>query len=556
MADKAISELVSAEQITATDMFVLEQNGTAKKLTGQVLLNWLTKAADGHGGIQSYELVKTEGLVKTYRFTLADQTQMDIQVTDGRGISSISKISTSGLIDTYQISYNDGTTGTFTVANGDKGDKGDNTYIWIKYASQEPTASSHSFGDIPDAWIGVYYGPLAAAPTDWQQYKWFRMKGDKGDPGDPATLISAAVTYQAGISGTVIPSGSWSSSIPTVSQGQYLWTRIVQQFNTGDPVTAYSVSRMGLDGLGAVVTVNNVPPDANGNVSVDAASVKAIPLTGGTLQGNLNMNGQKLSGLNTPTENDEAVPKAFVDKVSAAWNRLDNSDFTQFVAQAGIGGNHGTQAYAGDRWILDNGSVTGEANENGNGYRNITLNGTIRQIVANPLAVGVCGIEMESGTATVRYENGQVIITSSGGVIKNVQLCEGDVIPKYRAKGYGAELYECQWYYENSWYPADNKDGLNQYSSIAPTSAITDAFIYFNRSKRIVPTVTLYSGGEGKSSNWRYYKNAYKEAGNAQTAFRGGNRGFMVRVAPESGDSFTVAAAYEVDGHWEACADL
>ena len=31
MADKAISELVSAEQITATDMFVLEQNGTAKR---------------------------------------------------------------------------------------------------------------------------------------------------------------------------------------------------------------------------------------------------------------------------------------------------------------------------------------------------------------------------------------------------------------------------------------------------------------------------------------------------------------------------------------------
>ena len=45
MADKAISELVAAEQIKSTDMFVLEQDGTAKRLQGQTLLNWLTAAA-------------------------------------------------------------------------------------------------------------------------------------------------------------------------------------------------------------------------------------------------------------------------------------------------------------------------------------------------------------------------------------------------------------------------------------------------------------------------------------------------------------------------------
>ena len=51
MADKAISELIAAEQIKAADLFVLEQDSAAKKLTGQILLNWLTAAADGHGGI-------------------------------------------------------------------------------------------------------------------------------------------------------------------------------------------------------------------------------------------------------------------------------------------------------------------------------------------------------------------------------------------------------------------------------------------------------------------------------------------------------------------------
>ena len=313
MADKAISELVSAEQITATDMFVLEQNGTAKKLTGQVLLNWLTAAADGHGGIQSSVLLKTEGLVKTYRFTYADQTYTDIPVMDGKGVTSVAPISTEGLVVTYRISYNDGTYDTFSITNGEKGDKGDNADIWVRYASQEPTENSHSFGEVPDAWIGISSGHLASAPTDWKQYRWYKWKGEKGDTGAPATLLSAEVTYQAGTSGTVIPSGSWSESIPTVAQGQFLWTRIVQQFNTGSPVTAYAVSRMGLDGLGAIVTVNNVSPDGNGNVAIDADSVKALSINGGTMQGSINMNGQSLSGLNAPTASSEAATKGYVD---------------------------------------------------------------------------------------------------------------------------------------------------------------------------------------------------------------------------------------------------
>lgn len=134
-----------------------------------------------------------------------------------------------------------------------------------------------------------------------------------------------------------------------------------------------------------------------------------------------------------------------------SFNRIDNSDFLHFVAQAGIGGKHGNQAYAGDRWILDSGTVTGEANANGNGYSNITLNGTISQIVANPPDVGTAVIEMVSGTAEISYADGEVTITSAGGVIKNAALYEGTYasanLPKYQPKGYGAELLECQRYF-------------------------------------------------------------------------------------------------------------
>ena len=337
MADKAISELVAAPSVTPDSLFVLQQDGTAKKLTAQVLENWLLSFAGGHGGIQSWVPLKTEGLVTTYRITLTDQTHIDIDVVDGRGIESVKPTSTNGLVVTYTITYNDGNTDTITVTNGEKGDKGDNANVWIRYASQKPTASSHSFGEVADAWIGICSNHLETAPTDWQQYQWYQWKGEKGDPGEPATLVSSQITYKVGDSGTIIPSGSWSESIPPVPQGKYLWTREITKFNTGSPITKYSVSRFGIDGTGAVSTVAGVSPDADGNVPLTAADVKALPVPGGTMEGPINMNGQSLSGLNAPTVDDEAATKGYVDtnKVDKA-NVVNNFATTEegFVADA------------------------------------------------------------------------------------------------------------------------------------------------------------------------------------------------------------------------------
>ena len=433
MADKSVGELIAAQSVTPTHLFVLEQNGTAKKLTGQILENWLVSFADGHGGIQSIAKLSTIGLADTYRITLADTTTFDFVVTNGRSITGISKTGTSGLVDTYTISYNNGTNSTFTVTNGAKGDKGDNAYTWIKYASQEPTESSHSMGDIPDDWIGIYSGNSSTAPTDWQQYKWYKIKGENGDTGAPATIASQSVTYQVSDSGTIIPSGAWVAEIPVVTQGKFLWTKTELKFNTGDPIVSYSVARMGIDGSGSVSSVSNVSPDETGNVNLTASDVGALPSSGGDMTGAINMNGQTISGLNDPTEESQAARKGYVDNAvrkAAPYNYAHNSDFTRFVAQAGVGGLHGTQAYAGDRWILDSGTVRGTANADGNGYKNIILNGTIRQKVENPPATGKAKVETVSGTATVSYTNGELTITSSGGIIKNVLLCAAESLPE------------------------------------------------------------------------------------------------------------------------------
>lgn len=255
----------------------------------------------------------TSGLTDTYRITMADTTAFDFPVKNGRGITGVSKISASGLVDTYRITYNDSTTSKFTITNGAKGDKGDNAYVWIRYASQKPTAASHSFGVLPDNWMGVYSGNSATAPADWTKYQWFEIKGEKGDIGNPALLTSRSVTYQASTSGNVIPSGNWQGSIPTVAQGAYLWTRIAMTFNSGTPIYAYSVSRMGLDGTGAVSKVCGKEPNSNGNVELEAENVGALPSVGGLMTGDIVMNGNKVTGLGTPSGNADAANKSYVD---------------------------------------------------------------------------------------------------------------------------------------------------------------------------------------------------------------------------------------------------
>lgn len=157
MADKTISELTAAQAVGSSDLFVLEQNNTAKKLTGQILENWLVSFADGHGGIQS--------------------------------IAKTGSTGTNPVVDTYTITLADTTTYTFTVTNGLKGATGAQTYVHIKWAAQQPTANNQ-MSNTPDAWIGIATSTSSTAPSSYTSYKWYQYKGDKGDTGDGVTDVT------------------------------------------------------------------------------------------------------------------------------------------------------------------------------------------------------------------------------------------------------------------------------------------------------------------------------------------------------------------------------
>lgn len=72
--------------------------------------------------------------------------------------------------------------------------------------------------------------------------------GAPGANGMSVTIKSKSVTYQASASGTTSPTGEWKTSVPSVTKGQYLWTRTVVNYSDGTSTTSYSVGYQGTNG--------------------------------------------------------------------------------------------------------------------------------------------------------------------------------------------------------------------------------------------------------------------------------------------------------------------
>lgn len=73
--------------------------------------------------------------------------------------------------------------------------------------------------------------------------------GNDGLPGkDGVGIKSTTITYANSTSGTTKPTSGWSSSIPNVSAGNYLWTKTIWTYTDNTSETGYSVAKMGETG--------------------------------------------------------------------------------------------------------------------------------------------------------------------------------------------------------------------------------------------------------------------------------------------------------------------
>lgn len=73
--------------------------------------------------------------------------------------------------------------------------------------------------------------------------------GNNGIAGkDGVGIRSTTITYSQGTSGTAAPTTGWTSQVPNVPAGQYLWTKTVWSYTDNTNETGYSVSKIGEQG--------------------------------------------------------------------------------------------------------------------------------------------------------------------------------------------------------------------------------------------------------------------------------------------------------------------
>lgn len=119
----------------------------------------------------------------------------------GVGIQKIEKTKTEGLVDTYTITLTNGQTSTFTVTNGEKGDKGDpgekgdpEITSQVDHGTSDttftlPPNQYHTWGEVASLTL-----TLGAETSGQVNGYWFSF-----DSGDTATTLSLPETVKTDI---------------------------------------------------------------------------------------------------------------------------------------------------------------------------------------------------------------------------------------------------------------------------------------------------------------------------------------------------------------------
>lgn len=233
--------------------------------------------------------------------------------------------------------------------SGTNGADGKTSYLHIKYSNDGGKTFTGNSGEDIGAYIGTCVDYAKDDPTSVGMYKWAKIKGEagaKGDKGDTGKGVkSTSVAYQVSTSGTTVPTGTWSGSVPSASAGQYLWTRTIITYTDNTTSTIYSVGRMGTNG-------------ANGTNGKSIGSVVNYYLATASS-----------SGVTTATSGWTTA----VQSVSAAKKYLWNYEVVKYtdgtVASTTVPciiGSYGDRGSKGDK------GATGGTGPTGNGIKSIT----------------------------------------------------------------------------------------------------------------------------------------------------------------------------------------
>ncbi len=120
---------------------------------------------------------------------------------------------------------------------GTNGTNGQTSYLHIAYANNDTGTDGFSVSDGNNKkYIGTYVDFTQDDSTDPTKYTWSKIIGSDGKG-----IKTMTEQYYLSSSSTSCTNGSWGSSIPTWSEGRYIWMRLKIEW-TYDGTTVYSTT--------------------------------------------------------------------------------------------------------------------------------------------------------------------------------------------------------------------------------------------------------------------------------------------------------------------------
>ena len=178
---------------------------------------------------------------------------------------------------------------------GPKGANGESSYTHIAYANDATGSSGFSVSDSDNKlYIGMYVDNLENDSTNPSDYSWTKIKGEDGKDGvagkDGVGISNTVITYAQSSNGTTAPSTGYTSTVPTLTKGKYLWTKTVWTYSDKTTETGYSVAYIakdgnngsdgiaGKDGVGIKTTTITYAKSTSGTVKPTTGYTPTIPV--------------------------------------------------------------------------------------------------------------------------------------------------------------------------------------------------------------------------------------------------------------------------------------